>query len=404
MTAVLNAPATGAPPVGWLGRPRLLNGSAGSPLPSLSRDGLLALLDAVNLTGRGGAAFPLAAKIRGLRTGTEPVVVVNGIEGEPASAKDAVLLGRVPHVVFDGAAVLAAAVGASRVLVAIASSGQAPGLLRALAERPDRALFQLHGVEDRFVAGESRALISALNGGPAVPPGRLVLPTVRGVGGAPTVLANAETFAQLAVVSRIGPAAFSEVGTASEPGTTLLTVTGAVARPGVLEIPLGTSLGAVAAAVGAEPSDAVVIGGYHGAWLRYDPELELSRAGLAAAGGTLGAGAVIFVGRQTCALAELARVARWLAAQSAKQCGPCAFGLPALAADVRALQSGTGDAELFARHAGQVAGRGACAHPDGAVRFIASGLRVLTEEMGVHRAYGGCRRSDRGQLVTGGVR
>ena len=401
MTAVLNAPAAGAPPVGWLGTPRLLNGTADGPPPRLNRGELLAVLDAVNLTGRGGAAFPLAAKIRGLRTG-EPVVVVNGTEGEPASAKDAALLGRVPHLVLDGAAVLAAAVGASRVLVAIASSGQAPGLLRALAERPDRALFQLHGVEDRFIAGESRALISALDGGPAVPPGRLVLPTVRGVGGAPTVLANAETFAQLAVLARIGPAAFAEVGTAAEPGTTLVTVTGAVARPGVLEIPLGTPLGAVAAEVGAEPSDAVVIGGYHGAWLRYDPSLPLSRAGLGAAGGTLGAGAVIFVGRRTCGLAELARVAQWLADQSAKQCGPCTFGLPALAADVRALCGGGPD--LVNRHAGQVAGRGACAHPDGAVRFITSGLRVLADEVGVHRAYGGCRRSDRGQLLTAGAR
>jgi NADH:ubiquinone oxidoreductase subunit F (NADH-binding) len=108
----------------------------------------------------------------------------------------------------------------------------------------------------------------------------------------------------------------------------------------------------------------------------------------------------MFVGEQTCALGELARVARWLADQSAKQCGPCAFGLPGLAADVQSMAAGKSSAELANRHAAMISGRGACAHPDGAVRFIRSGLAVLGEEINQHRAYGGCRRSDLGHLTT----
>ena len=308
MTGVLNPPVSpGTVPVGYVGPPRLLraldlldseaHAAAHGPLPPLDRPALLGLLDAVNLTGRGGAGFPLAAKVRALRAGAEPVVVVNGAEGEPVSAKDRALLSRAPHLVLDGAQLLALAVGARRCLVAIADPALARPLERLLAGRPvfgpaarSRQLgrFELHRVPDRFVAGEARALVAALNGGPAVPPGRRVLPTDRGVGGAPTLLANAETLAHLAVLARIGPAGYASVGTPAEPGSTLLTVTGAVRHPGVLEVPLGTRLGAVAAAVGALPSQAVVVGGYHGGWLAADPQLELSRARLAAAGGTLG--------------------------------------------------------------------------------------------------------------------
>ena len=418
MTAMLARPehAPVGIPVGWIGEPRLLLGIGShdltryaehaavqdrshGPIGSVDRDALLAALDAAALAGRGGAGFPLAAKIRHLRTGARPIVVVNGCEGEPGSAKDTVLLTHTPHQVLDGAALVAAAIGARRVIIAVTSSGVAATVRRALAGRPDSSAFAVREVEERFIAGEARALVSALNGGPPVPPGRRIQPTERGIGGAPTLLSNAETFAQAALAVRLG-AAFAATGTPAEPGTTLLSVTGAVSRPGVVEVPIGTSLAAVAEAAGAARSQAVVVGGFHGAWVAADPQLVLSRAGLVAAEGALGAGAVMFVGEQTCGLAELARVADWLAAASARNCGPCAFGLPSLAADVRALAAGSAGPQLVARHAEMVSGRGACAHPDGAARFALSGLAVLREEIATHQAYGGCHRRDLGHLPT----
>jgi NADH:ubiquinone oxidoreductase subunit F (NADH-binding) len=393
MTALLDRMT----PVGWIGEPRLLADWPGLAGP-IDRPRLLSYLDAVKLTGRGGAAFSVAAKIRSLRSGQQPVVVVNGTEGEPASAKDTVLLTRNPHVVLDGAAVLAAAVDAGRVRVAVIDPAVAEVLHRAIGARPDAGRFVVDQVPDRFLSGEARALVRALSGGPALPPGRRVLPTDRGVDGAPTLLSNAETFGQLAVLVRLGPHGYRAVGDADEPGTTLLTVTGAVANPGVFEVPLGTGLDQVALVAGASASQAVVIGGYHGAWLPPDPSIRLSRSGLAAAGGTLGAGAVNFIGVDTCALGELARVTQWLAGQSAKQCGPCAFGLPALAADVRALTAGQAGPEVAYRHAAMVAGRGACAHPDGAARFIRTGLSVLADEVQRHQTYAGCGRPVLGQL------
>jgi NADH:ubiquinone oxidoreductase subunit F (NADH-binding) len=400
-------------PVGWIGEPRLLRGvgqrdlvehaqhlAEHGGLATVNRDQLLAALEAVGLSGRGGAAFPLARKIRSLRAGADPVVVVNGTEGEPSSAKDHVLLVRTPHLVLDGALVVAAAIGARSIVVGVTDPQVAAGVARALTSRPDRALFTLRQVEDRFITGEARALLSALSGGPAVPTGRRTLPTDRGLDGAPTVLSNAETFAQVAVLTRLGPQAYAATGTPAEPGTTLITVTGAVGRPGVLEVPFGVELGLVAETVQARASQAVVIGGYHGAWLRPRAELRLSKAGLTEAGGTFGAGAVMFVGTDTCPVAELARVSQWLADQSARQCGPCAFGLPALAADVRALAAGTAAPAVAERHAAMVTGRGACAHPDGAARFVRTGLLTVNDDVRTHQAYGTCRRQDRAHLPT----
>ena len=114
---------------------------------------------------------------------------------------------------------------------------------------------------------------------------------------------------------------------------------------------------------------------------------------------------MIVLDHSTCSLGELGRVAAWLAAESARQCGPCRFGLPALAADVAAAGDGEPEAAggVTARHAAAVTGRGACAHPDGTARFITSGLALLAAETHAH-LNGGCGRPVRGLLPIGGSR
>lgn len=394
-----------------IGAPRLLAGLATAPvldhrahvtvhgqLPPTGLEHLLALLDAARLTGRGGAGFPLAAKLRGL-VGRRPTVVVNGSESEPASFKDRVLLRRTPHLVLDGAIAVGDSVGARRVVVAVHDPQAAAAVRAAVAQRRDAGRVRVEIIDGGFVAGEARALVRALAGGPALPPGRHQHLTEQGV-----LVANAETFAQTAVLLRLGARRFAETGTTNEPGTALLTIGGAVDRPGVVEVPLGTPLGIVLQAAGAVDPHAIVAGGYHGSWLAPRADVLVSRAGLAAAGATLGAGVLYVVDGYTCALGELARVAGWLADESAGQCGPCRFGLPALAADVDALYRGdTSGLSRAVRHAGAVEGRGACKHPDGAARFVTSGLHLLREEIERH-AHGGCGRPVMGRLPIGGAR
>jgi NADH:ubiquinone oxidoreductase subunit F (NADH-binding) len=391
-----------------IGAPRLLAGldrqhvldrqahlTTHGALPGSDPDRLLALLDSAALAGRGGAGFPLAAKLRGLR-GSRPTVVVNGSESEPASTKDRTLLRRTPHLVLDGALSVAAATGAVRVVVAVHDPLARDAVQAALRERPDAGRVSVRQTAGAFVAGEARTLLRQLDGGPALPPGRRELPTERGV-----LVSNVETFAQVAVLVRLGARGFAATGTREEPGSTLLTLSGALARPGVVEIPLGTPLGILLRAAGADSADYVVTGGYHGTWLRPHPDVPISRHGLGTAGATLGAGVICVLDGATCALGELTRVAQWLAAQSARQCGPCRFGLPALVDDLAAALRGHPAAVHNAyRHAAVVAGRGACAHPDGASRFIRSGLAVLGDELRAH-ADGGCGRPVLGRLPIG---
>lgn len=364
---------------------------------------VVALAEAAGLLGRGGGAFPLASKLRAVLAASgrtrRPVVVVNAAESEPASHKDAVLLTRAPHLVLDGAALVAAALGAREVVVWL-HRGEAATLRAtqaAVAERRTQGLLGVpHRVVEgppRYVAGESSAIAAALSGSEARP--RTTPPRVaeRGVDGRPTLVSNAETLAHLALVSRYGAAWFRSVGTRDEPGTALVTVLGAVASPGVVEVPLGTPLGRLLAAAGGTVGDprALLLGGYAGTWVPADQAewLPWSAAGLAAAGGSPGVGVVAVLPERACVVAETARLAGWLAGESAQQCGPCLNGLPALAGACHELAIGSPGAAAAApdrlrRWAGLVEGRGACHHPDGVAALVRSLLVAFPDEVARH--------------------
>ena len=394
-----------------IGQPRLLAGLregradlqrhlwTHGPRPALSREAYTELATEVGLRGRGGAAFPVALKLADLPARGIEAVVVNGSESEPVSRKDRLLLTLAPHLVLDGAIGLAEALKAPEVLVAVHDAEAAASVRAALLERQDSVEVNVIDTPGRFVAGEARAVLRVLEGGPAVPPGRRVLPTRKGYNRRPTFLSNVETFAHLAVLARLGSHEFSSTGVISEPGTQLLTVGGAVQRPGVIETPTGVPLETVLQFAGAPLDGPVLVGGYHGQWLPRPDGVRLSRPEVG-----LGAGIILSLGPDTCPLGEVHQVAQWLSSQSAGQCGPCLFGLAALVDDFGRLLSGDSagwhDAQ---RHLGLVPGRGACAHPDGSARFLASALEVFGEDVR-HHLSGGCGRGVRGFLpVPGGA-
>ena len=367
---------------------------------------ILAAVEASGLRGRGGAGFPTALKLRTVRAARGAVVVGNGTEGEPLSAKDEVLMRMNPHLVLDGALLAGELVRARRVLIAVGRSGSAlRALERARAARRDAGAVEILGLPDRFVAGEETAVVSWLNGAEAKPTFAPPRPFERGVDDRPTLVQNVETLANLALIARYGSEWFRRAGTDAEPGTALATVSGAVARPGVVEVPLGMPLPALLARCGGLTStaQAYLMGGYFGHWVPARADLRLSNEGLAIAGGRLGARVVVALSEDSCGVVETARVVRYMADQSAQQCGPCLFGLRALAGRLATIaRSDAGGVEAFhhlARLERQIAGRGACAHPDGVLGFVSSAMRVFAAEFDAHLA-GGCRARDREPVLA----
>ena len=362
------------------------------PIAGRSGDELIRLVELSGLTGRGGAAFPTATKLRAVAAARgSAVIVANGTEGEPASGKDKVLLRHVPHLVLDGAEVAAAAVGAGEIVVAAgAGAPRELHMLRtAVRERPRRrgsAEIRVVAVPDGFVTGEETALVNWLNDGPAKPTSTPPRPYESGVGGAPTLVQNVETMAQLALVARHGDAWFRSVGTHDAPGSALVTLGGAIERPGVYEIPLGLRLERLIAQAGGPTGrlSAVLVGGYFGTWRPAGTALDLPLAQP-----DLGAGVLFALPADACGAVESARVARYLSDESAGQCGPCVHGLDAIAGAMELLASRAVDAQRARRievWLRQVVGRGACRHPDGAARFVESALRVFQSELMLHRS------------------
>jgi NADH:ubiquinone oxidoreductase subunit F (NADH-binding) len=375
---------------------------------------LISAVEHSGLTGRGGAGFPAGRKMRAVaeagrrggafRSQVGTVVIANGAESEPASGKDRLLLREAPHLVLDGIVLAAEAVRATQAYLCV--HGDPAPLRAAVTSRErtglNRVPVQVVSVPAGYVASQETALISLLNGTGAQPSFVPPRPFERGVRRHPTLVQNVETLANVALIARYGPDWFRELGTAAAPGSALVTLSGAVARPGVYEIPLGTPIGALLDQAGGavEPVQAVLAGGYFGGWLPL-PEaahVALTDQALRAAGAAFGPGVLVMLPASSCPLAETARVTSYLASQSAGQCGPCSNGLPALA-DVMGHIAFDRPDDGALGWAGElmslVSGRGACHLPDGTAGLAASALATFRADVWQHLERGPCGRTVR---------
>ena len=365
-----------------------------------------ALLDEIDLSGlrgRGGGWFPTGRKMRAvvdsagrrgsLSSGRKPVVIANAMEGEPASTKDAVLIAHAPHLLLEGIDVAARAVGAKHAYLAVhRGSPLIPALDAAIAQHHGSVAIELITPPARYVASEESALAHWAGDGLATPVYG-ARPFERGMNGRPTLVQNAETLANLALISRHGGEWFAKIGDPDAPGTTLVTVGGAVANPGVIEVPTGTRVADLLQACGGLTGqvEGFLTGGYGGAWVSAEALLatQWSPQRVASVGGVVGAGILWALSPDLCPLDEMARVAQWMAGESAGQCGPCRFGLPSVAEDVALLAGRHVTGEDLARLSERlslVVNRGGCKHPDGTARFVASGLRTFADEVSLHTA------------------
>ncbi|WP_232006054.1 NADH-ubiquinone oxidoreductase-F iron-sulfur binding region domain-containing protein [Mycobacterium sp. 852013-50091_SCH5140682] len=343
-------------------------------LPEMAKPQLLSVLTDAGLRGRGGAGFPAARKLASV-TGDRPVVVANGAEGEPLSRKDAVLLTRAPHLVLDGLELAAKAVSADKTYLYLPAQA-VQGMRRALDERSRAGICgrgpTIVEAPDRFIAGEESALVRRIEGGPALPRDRVMLTVESGVRRRPTLVNNVETLAHIALIARFGPAWFRSVGDRENPGTMLVTLSGAVNEGGVVEVATSTTLADLIGRRGAIHRltvQAALVGGYHGTWVPASAFDSVPVSGL---------GIVHALGARECGLARTAKIAGYLAEQSAGQCGPCRIGLPRLVHLLDRLDhADNADVGEIYRLLDLVDGRGACRHPDGAARMIRSALEIF---------------------------
>jgi NADH:ubiquinone oxidoreductase subunit F (NADH-binding) len=317
-----------------------------------------------------------------------------------------------PHLVLDGASVAAEAVRAKTVFVVVdrndvmAFAAMDAAIAQRQATSAGGPAVELVGLPSRYVAGESSALVNFLNGGPAKPMFVPPRPYERGIRGRPTLVQNVETLANLALIARFGAEWYRKLGTPDEPGSVLVTVDGAIAPPGGYEVALGTPMPTVLDACGGvtEPISALLVGGYFGSWIDAEAvaDLDVTHAGLARAGGTLGCGVITAFPASRCGVHETVRVARYLAEETAGQCGPCVNGLRAIVGGIETLEAGRATEQTHAdvvRWLDDVAQRGACHLPDAVVELLRSALDVFGEEFSRHELHWSCSATDLAPLL-----
>lgn len=325
--------------------------------------------------------FPTGAKLRAAFENRADLIV-NACDGEIGTHKDALVVEQHLNELRHGAGLVT-----RKVHWAAHRGSETEGWLLAAGLR-------VLSVPPRYVASEESALLNHLHGGLARPIMRQtpIAFGVRNSGGRrlpPTVVLNAETVWRISQIEQYGPGWFRSFGTAAEPGPRLVTIGGSVERPGVYDTAPGVAFSELLRAAGAVDVAAVGLSGLSGGWLAGDAAwgATWSDAGLAPYGLRTGTGAIHVMDRSSCSLDHVARLAGFAAAESAGQCGPCMFGVPAVADQLGRLADGTlrpAELRLLHQRLGLLPGRGACRFPDGVAGFAASALRVFASDVEAH--------------------
>ncbi len=384
----------------------------------------IAEIEAAGVRGRGGAGFSAATKWRSVASGVAGTryVVANGAEGEPGTFKDRALMRANPYAVLEGLLIAAESVGASQAFIALKASfaPELAAISRALQEMRDAGW--LGDIEVTIVAGpeeylfgEEKALLEVIEGNEPLP--RWLPPYLHGLfatapqlgwestaaqdsdatsegdpnAANPTLVNNVETLAQCAWVLAHGVEAFRSLGTDASAGTLLCTIVGDVARPAVLEIPMGTSLqAALESCGGALPGrtiKAVFAGVANAVLTRDDLDTALSYEAMEGVGSGLGAGGFIVYDDTACMVEVAAMLSRFLFVESCGQCPPCKLGTGAITAALQRICAGSGqdaDLDTIERRLRIVTDGNRCYLPVQEQVLISSILRAYPEDVAAH--------------------
>ncbi len=378
------------------------------------------------LAGRGGAGFPAGRKWGFAATGPDYIgpkyLVANGDEMEPGAFKDRVLMEGNPHLLLEGMAIAAYAVGATTAYLFIRAEyreserimRQAVAEARAagyLGKRILRSGFSLeivpHSSAGRYICGEGSAMLNALEGGRPIPRHKPPHQTSAGLWNKPTVVNNVETLCCVPAIISNGAEWFANLGRSGEGGTKLYTVSGRVNRPGAWELPLGVSIRELIEehAGGMRPGLQVVAvlpgGGSTGFVLEKDLDTPMDEASLRRVGSRLGTGTVIVLDDHTCPIGMLHNLEQFYAQESCGWCTPCWQGLHWVKESLGDLEEGRGtmaDLELLQWHADLIKPEHTfCDLAPGAMQPLESGLRHFYPDFVAHVREQGCPHRSAGR-------
>jgi NADH-quinone oxidoreductase subunit F len=382
----------------------------------MSQEDVIAEVKASGLRGRGGAGFPTGLKWSFMPRSFpgQKYLVCNSDEGEPGTFKDRDILRLNPHIVIEGMAIAAYAMGISvgynyihgEIFEVYKRFEDALDEARQAGFLGDNILgsnfsFQLHAFHGygAYICGEETALLESLEGKKGQPRFKPPFPASFGLYGKPTTINNTETFAAVPWIIRNGGQAYLEVGKPNNGGTKLFSITGDVERPGNYEIPLGTPFSKLLELAGGmrggSTLKAVIPGGSSAPVIPGNIMMDttMDYDAIAKAGSMLGSGAVIVMNDTRCMVKSLLRLSYFYFEESCGQCTPCREGTGWLYRMVNRIEHGQGrpeDLDLLDSVAGNIMGRTICALGDAAAMPVRGFLKHYRDEFAHHIEHKRC--------------
>ena len=373
--------------------------------PGMTPDEVVAEVKASGLRGRGGAGFPTGLKWSFMPKNFNgpKYLVCNSDEGEPGTCKDRDILAYNPHIVIEGMAIAAYAMGVNtaynyihgEIFEVYQRFEEALDEARAAGYLGDHILgsgfnFQLHAHHGfgAYICGEETALLESLEGKKGQPRFKPPFPASFGVYGKPTTINNTETFAAVPWIIRNGGAPYLAIGKPNNGGTKIFSVVGDVNRPGNFEIPLGTpfsKLLELAGGVKGGALKAVIPGGSSAPVLPADIMMQctMDYDSIAKAGSMLGSGAVIVMDDSRCMVDSLLRLSYFYMHESCGQCTPCREGTGWMWRVIERIAHGQGrkeDIDLLNSVADNIQGRTICALGDAAAMPVRAMIKDFRDE------------------------
>lgn len=385
-------------------------------LGGMSPSDVIDVVKESNLRGRGGAGFPTGQKWSFVPDSDGPkYIVCNADEMEPGTFKDRLLLEGDPHLMVESMIVSGYAMGATEgyIFLRWAYRTAARRLRQALAEAYEAGYLgkdilgsgynfelHLHVSAGRYMCGEETGLLNSLEGRRATPRAKPPYPQVSGLWGRPTVVNNVETLCNVPHIINNGAEWFKGLSLTDEGGTKLYGASGKVKRPGLWELPLGTTLGEILEEHAGGMADGLTFRGALPGGASTDfltdahLDVKMDFGSVMEAGSRLGTGTIIVLDDQTCPVGMVANLEAFFAQESCGWCTPCREGLPWAAKVLRALEEGEGlsrDIDLLAQQCRLLGpGHTFCALAPGAAEPLQSAIKYFRDDFERHVREKGC--------------